>query len=96
MGFKAEHSVEVVIDTEKFKTLLNGKSVTQFHKELIEEWGLDFKYKFFSSLVKNKQPSSWYLLYGYAIAKQLNVDITDLFTLKPKTVSNNLPKGENI
>jgi hypothetical protein len=87
MGFEAKNDVEIIINTDMFKTLLNGKSVTQFHKELIEEWGLDIKYKFFSSLVKNKQPSSWYMLYGYAIAKQLNVDITDLFILKPKTVS---------
>jgi hypothetical protein len=85
MGHKVEHSVDVVINTEKFKTLLEGKSVRQFHAELTEEWGLDISYKFFNSLINNKQPSSWYLIYAYAIGKKLGIDIRELFQLQAKT-----------
>ncbi len=83
MGYDPMNKSEVLLITEKFIELLNGKSQKQFHSELVAEWGLDWAYGSFNSKIKNK--TEWYLVHAYAISNKLGVDIKELFELKIKS-----------
>lgn len=77
MGHPVNHGFDIKIDKRKLDILLGNRSYADFYRELTLEWKLDIQYKSFMALLNNK--SRWLLVYAYAISKELNVKVEDLF-----------------
>ncbi|WP_145721177.1 hypothetical protein [Bacillus licheniformis] len=74
------HKIEMHINKERLKMLLESRGIGEYKDlyELIKDkYGLDLSYKGFMSLLSNQ--STWKLLYAWAIAKVVNVNISDIF-----------------
>lgn len=82
MGYKVVHKTHVLFNRKRLDELLDEKkkSYTEFHKELVEEWGLDLKYGSFMNIISNKVEPL--LIYPFTIAEQLGVDVEELIEIK--------------
>lgn len=75
------HKTDVVIDRKKLKAILDSKGLeyVDLYDKVVAEFGLDLTYKGFMSVIAGK--ATWKLLYAYAVANVLNVEIMDIFEL---------------
>lgn len=73
------HKTDVILNKEALKDVLDrqGMEYIQLFDKAKEKYGLDMKYKGFMTLVSNR--SAWKLIYAWAIADVLRVDIKDIF-----------------
>lgn len=83
MGYKVEHKLEARMNKEKFKMYLERKDMNakQLWEKIVDEYGIHIKYRGFIALI-NKQ-NLWKLTYAYVICEALEIDIKDIFELKP-------------
>jgi hypothetical protein len=81
MGVSTIHGKEAVINKDNLKNILDHKGMEfiDLHYKIKEAYNLDLEYKGFMSLIQNR--SSWKLLYAWAIADILNIDIKDIFEI---------------
>lgn len=75
------HKTDMVINKGKLTELLDTKNLEfiDLHNKISTKFGLDLGYKGFMSLISGR--ATWKLLYAYAIADILDVDILDIFEL---------------
>lgn len=78
------HRKDILINRSKLRNLLDnnkidnkGMDYLELHRRISEKYGLDLSYKGFMSLLQNR--STWKLIYAYAIADVLNVEIDEIF-----------------
>jgi hypothetical protein len=73
------HKTDVILNKEALKDVLDrqGMEYIQLYEKAKEKYGLDMTYKGFMSLASNR--SAWKLIYAWAIADVLHVDIKDIF-----------------
>lgn len=86
------HEKEIMLDRDKLKNILDSKGIdyTQFHDEVTNGYGLDMTYKGFMNLLSNR--STWKLIYAWAIAEYLQVEIKDIFNMVEIDVSKAVSK----
>lgn len=74
------HGQDVHLDKVRLKEILDSKGLEyqQLFYKMKEEYDLDMSYKGFMSLTTNK--SAWKLVYAWALAESLDVDIRDIFS----------------
>jgi hypothetical protein len=75
------HETEILLNKDKLKVILDRKGMEfiELHRKVSDKYGLDITYKGFMSLLGNR--STWKLLYAYAIADVLLIDIKDVFDI---------------
>jgi hypothetical protein len=81
MGVSTIHGKEAILNKDKLKNILDrrGLEFADLHYDISEAYGLDLSYKGFMSLVQNR--SAWKLLYAWAIADYLDIEIKDIFEI---------------
>jgi hypothetical protein len=79
LGFKVTHDVDIQIDKDKFLELVRKKNqdIGDFHKEFTQKYGINIRYTTLTNLLDNL--TTWKLLYAWYIAKELGVQIEELF-----------------
>jgi hypothetical protein len=67
------------LNRQRFQNLIGKEEWTakEFHERWTTKYGFTIKYNNFMELLNNNV--SWKLVYGFAIADMLSVDINDLF-----------------
>lgn len=73
------HEKDIKLDRDALKMVLDSKSMEyiDLYYMVCDEYGTDISYKGFMSLLKNR--SNWKLIYAWAIADVLSVDMKSLF-----------------
>lgn len=75
------HKKDIVLNRNTLKDIIDDKGIdfTALHEMATKKYGLDISYKGFMSLIGNR--TSWKLLYAYAIADILDIQISDIFEI---------------
>lgn len=75
------HKRDLLVNKEKIKKLLDEKGMeySELHKKAEDRYGLDITYKAYMNLLSNR--STWKLVYAWATAEILDVDIKDIFDI---------------
>ena len=73
------HETDIILNREELKKVLDSQEMEyiQLYDKAQKKYGLDMSYKGFMSLISNR--SAWKLIYAWAIADVLNVDIKVIF-----------------
>lgn len=73
------HEKDLILNRDKVKSILDsrGMNYRDFYEE-IQDFGIKMTYAGFMNLLYNR--TTWKLLYAWAIADVLNVDIKNIFT----------------
>jgi hypothetical protein len=74
-----ERMADAKINRQKFQSLIGAKQWTakEFHERWTNVYGFSIGYKNFMELINNNV--SWKLVYAFAIAEMLEVDVYNLF-----------------
>lgn len=91
MGHAVNHGKKIILNRCKFKEIIKEKNedfdekynVKELHDRIVSKWNLSLKYKSFLNLTENRV--TWSLLYAYAVAKELDMHIDDLFVVENDT-----------
>ena len=88
------HATDIQLKKDYLKEILDNRGLEyiQFFHQVKDDYGLDMEYKGFMSLLQNR--SAWKLLYAWAIADSLNVDMKDLFEIIEVDVEQKIKEKE--
>jgi hypothetical protein len=92
MGYSVDNKIDMVLDKERFSKVTKGMKKIDVWENMTKIHGLDIQYKSFLNLLENRV--TWRLVYAYALAQVLGLQIDDLFVIvnvspkKPVTVES--------
>lgn len=75
------HKKDLHINKDRVKKLLDEKGMEymELYRKAEDKYGLDITYKTFMNLLSNR--STWKLIYAWAIADMLNVEIYEIYDM---------------
>lgn len=94
MGYAVIHKKEVRLNKKKLDEILTMRNLdyTELFNRVEQKFGLNLKYKGFMTAISNR--STWKLLYAWAIADVLDIDIRDIFEVFDVDIEEKIKEKE--
>lgn len=94
MGYTVIHRTDIRLNREELNTILNTKNLdyTELYNRVTKKYGLNLSYKGFMNALSNR--TEWKLLYAWAIAETLDVDIRTIFDIVEVDIKEKIKQKE--